>query len=47
MGLGSAELFTLAEARERAMEARKLLADGKDPIDARRTFHCLWTLLSP
>lgn len=35
MGLGSAAVFTLAEARERAREARKLLADGSDPIDHR------------
>lgn len=36
MGLGSASLFGLAEARERALAARKLLADGIDPIEARR-----------
>jgi integrase len=36
MGLGSAATFTLAEARERARAARKLLADGIDPLDARR-----------
>jgi integrase len=36
MGLGSAAVFTLAEARERAREARKLLADGLDPIEHRR-----------
>lgn len=36
MGLGSVSLFGLAEARERALSARKLLADGIDPIDARR-----------
>jgi integrase len=36
MGLGSAAVFTLAEARERARAARKLLADGLDPIDNRR-----------
>lgn len=35
MGLGSASAFTLAEARERARAARKLAADGIDPIDAR------------
>lgn len=35
MGLGSAQAFTLAEARERAREQRKLLADGLDPIDHR------------
>jgi len=32
MGLGSLDTFSLAEARERAREQRKLLADGKDPI---------------
>lgn len=36
MGLGSAAVFSLAEARERAREARKLLADGLDPIERRR-----------
>src|SRR5450631_3811327 len=37
MGLGSVADFTLAEARERARKARQLLADGSDPLDARRT----------
>ncbi|MBG9388387.1 tyrosine-type recombinase/integrase [Caenimonas aquaedulcis] len=36
MGLGSASDFGLAEARERAREARKLVAEGVDPIAARR-----------
>jgi integrase len=36
MGLGSAELFTLAEAREKALRARRLAAEGIDPIEARR-----------
>lgn len=36
MGLGSASVFTLAEARERALAARKMIADGVDPIDHRR-----------
>lgn len=36
MGLGSAHTFTLEEARERAREARKLLADGIDPLEAKR-----------
>jgi len=35
MGLGSAELVSLADAREHAREARKLAANGFDPIDAR------------
>ncbi|GBU19385.1 hypothetical protein AwMethylo_36000 [Methylobacterium sp.] len=37
MGLGSASLFTLAEARERAAGFRRMLADGIDPIEARKT----------
>jgi integrase len=36
MGLGSASLFTLAEAREKALEAKRLLASGIDPIEAKR-----------
>ena len=36
MGLGSLSAFTLAEARERAREARKLLTDKIDPIEARQ-----------
>lgn len=36
MGLGSAKTFTLAEARARAREQRKLLADGVDPLAARQ-----------
>lgn len=32
MGLGSANTFNLDEARKRALEARKLLADGVDPL---------------
>ena len=32
MGLGSASVFTLKQARERALEARRLLADGIDPL---------------
>jgi hypothetical protein len=35
MGLGSLELVSLAEARDRAVAARKLLLDGVDPIEAR------------
>ncbi len=35
MGLGSASDVSLAEARERAREARKLARDGVDPITAR------------
>lgn len=36
MGLGSVADFGLAEARERARGARQLVADGIDPISARR-----------
>jgi integrase len=36
MGLGSLELVSLADARERARAARRLLLDGKDPIEERK-----------
>jgi integrase len=36
MGLGSVATFSLEEARARARKARQLLADGIDPLDARR-----------
>lgn len=36
MGLGSESTLTLADARERARDCRKLLLDGLDPIDHRR-----------
>lgn len=36
LGLGSARTFTLEEARQRAREARQRLADGVDPIQAKR-----------
>jgi len=36
MGLGSCITFTLAEARQRAAAQRKQLADGIDPIEAKR-----------
>jgi len=35
MGLGPLQAVTLAEARERAREARRQLVDGIDPIEAR------------
>ena len=35
LGLGSASTFTLKEARERAFAARRQLADGIDPVDAK------------
>ncbi len=37
MGLGPLANWTLAEARERARQHRKLLDDGRDPIEERRT----------
>jgi integrase len=36
MGLGPLDTFSLAEARERARDARQLVKDGIDPIDAKR-----------
>jgi integrase len=39
MGLGSVETFSLKEARERARQCRKLLADGEDPIENRKAEH--------
>jgi integrase len=36
MGLGSASTYSLADARQRAAEQRRVLADGSDPIGARR-----------
>jgi integrase len=36
MGLGSLELFSLAEARIKTLEYRRQLFDGIDPIEARR-----------
>jgi integrase len=36
MGLGAIETLTLAEAREKARECRKLRLDGIDPIEQRR-----------
>src|SRR5689334_3700124 len=37
MGLGSVEAVSLADARSKATEARKLVKDGKDPIEEKRT----------
>jgi integrase len=37
MGLGSLELVTLAEARDKALLCRKMLLDGIDPLEARRS----------
>ena len=36
MGLGPVDIVSLAEAREKARQARRLLLDGFDPIEARR-----------
>jgi hypothetical protein len=36
LGLGSYPTITLAKARERALAARKLIAEGVDPIDKRK-----------
>ena len=36
LGLGSARTFSLEQARQRAKEARQRLADGVDPITAKR-----------
>ena len=36
MGLGAYGLVSLADARRRALEARRLLLDRVDPIEARR-----------
>src|SRR5688572_5905279 len=35
LGLGPAGLVTLAEAREKARDARRLLVDGIDPSEAK------------
>jgi len=35
-GLGSLDIWSLAEARERARECRQLRAQGHDPIEERR-----------
>jgi hypothetical protein len=36
MGLGPVDIVSLAEAREKARDCRKLLLDGVDPIEARK-----------
>jgi integrase len=36
MGLGSAELVTLAEARDKALDFRRAVAKGLDPVEAKR-----------
>jgi integrase len=44
-GLGTLRDFSLKEARERARRARQLLADGVDPIDAKRAQRAVPTLI--
>jgi integrase len=44
LGLGTLRDFSLKEARERARRARQLLADGVDPIDAKRAQRTVPTL---
>jgi integrase len=44
LGLGPLRNFTLAEARVRARRARQLLADGVDPIEAKRAQRTVPTL---
>lgn len=36
MGIGSTRTISLADARERAAVARKMIADGLDPIEVRQ-----------
>jgi integrase len=44
LGLGTLRDFSLKEARERARRARQQLADGIDPIDARRAERAVPTI---
>ncbi len=46
MGLGSLDNVTFAEAREKAAQARKLVADGMDPIEQRDTRRAALALAS-
>ncbi|WP_228391340.1 Arm DNA-binding domain-containing protein [Komagataeibacter medellinensis] len=39
MGIGSTRTISLADARERAAVARKMIADGLDPIEVRLRTH--------
>lgn len=41
MGLGSASAVSLAQARQLAAKGRSLLAEGKDPLDAKRADRAL------
>ena len=44
MGLGSIHTVSLAEARQRARQARLLLLDGRDPIEVRKAERAAWRL---
>jgi integrase len=46
MGLGSCNTFSLDEARERARKARQQLADGIDPLEARKAAKAAQALAS-
>src|ERR1700716_4254778 len=41
MGLGPVHTITLAEARDKARECRKLRLDGKDPIEERKALRAV------
>lgn len=43
MGLGSTLAVSLARAREKAAEARSLIADGKDPLSAKQSSRTVQT----
>ena len=45
MGMGSIELVSLSEARLKAFECRKLLLDGVDPIESKRSLRNAQSLL--
>jgi Arm DNA-binding domain/Phage integrase central domain len=42
MGLGAVHTVSLAEARQRARNARLLVLDGKDPIEVRKAQRAAW-----
>jgi len=46
MGLGSADLLTLKQARQRAHKARQMLAEGLDPIEERRKMQAVSSMAS-
>src|SRR5438067_1764390 len=47
MGLGPLSAVTLAEARAKATECRRLRHGGTDPLEARRAQRALATLANP